>query len=197
MAFGAGLAGSIGPCAAPRYLAVAGLAGGADGIARARTLATFIAGVMTGSVAAVFSSGLLARALALESQLYLMLSVVFCGFGAWMLFVSEQHRCEKRHTAVTVTGGAFAAGAMCALVPSPCCTPVLLGLGALAASSLSWWSALLAVCFAAGHLLPLGVVALGAEPLARTLVSDSTRSAARYVGAGLALALGAFYGVLA
>ncbi len=197
IAFGAGLTGSVGPCAAPRYVAVTGIAGGSTGATRIRVVAAFIAGVVIASTAAVFSSALLIRALALSYQLYLGLSLAFFTYGAWELLAQREHRCKALRARAASMGGAFTAGAMCALLPSPCCTPVLLGLGWLPASAGLLWSAAVATAFACGHLLPLIGITLGAEPLARAFSSGEAREAARTVGAGLALALGAYYAVLA
>jgi len=198
VAFAAGVAGSIGPCAAPRYLALAGLAGGAETKTRLRTLAAFIAGVVCGSAAVVTSTTLLTRALQWSSPLYASLSALFVAYGVFALFFRREHRCSAVRTRVASFGGAFGVGAACAALPSPCCTPALLALGAVGSASPSVaFGAVIAGAFAMGHLLPLIAVSLAADPMAKAFSARNAQGAVQTVGAGLSIALGAYYGVLA
>jgi cytochrome c-type biogenesis protein len=95
-------------------------------------------------------------------------------------------------------GASFFLGASFALVVSPCCTPVVLGIVAYtsAAGSAVYGGALLA-CFAFGHALPLFAAACGARVIGSALQRHAVREAAGVLSAALMLALAAYYGILA
>ncbi len=198
LAFAAGVAGSIGPCVAPRYLALAGLAGGAAASARVRAAGSFIAGVLSGSVAIVAAGSLLIGAFNRSAQLYALLSVAFAAYGIWSLLHRDARPCHEPRERAASLGGTFLVGATSALLPSPCCSPVLLGLAALSAGSSDILHVVaLAAAFSFGHVLPLAAASLTLAPLLATCTGNRARGAVRTVGAGLCVALGALYAILA
>jgi hypothetical protein len=196
LAFVAGVSGSVGPCAAPRYLAIAGLAGSSSPRSRLRALLAFAVGVTCVSALMVESSAMVFAALAWSGVLYGVLSVAFLVAGTWSLLRGER-ACAHDSARVSSSGAAFALGAVCALVPSACCTPFLIGLGTLGANATPSVNAAAGAAFALGHLSALGTVVVGSWPLMRFLADGRARVAARTVGGGLSLALAAYYAVLA
>ena len=85
-----------------------------------------------------------------------------------------------------------------ALVTSPCCPPVVVVLGSLAASAPSAaFGALLIGSYAAGHALPLVGAGFGWQWVGTRLDARPLRLAAQTVGGALMLALAGYYGVLA
>jgi len=197
LAFGAGVISSIGPCAAPRYVAIVGIVGRSNPLRRCWAVLAFATGVAVGSVAIVFSSALIARMLMWSSVLYAVLGAAFLAFGAFSLIVQRGEACAHPGPRAVSTGGVFFLGSACALVPSSCCTPLLAGLGTLASTLAPLPLVAVAIGFTLGHLSALLAAVLACTPLERLLARPNVHQAVRTVSSGLLVALGCYYAVLA
>ena len=95
-------------------------------------------------------------------------------------------------------GGAFLLGASSALVVSPCCGPLVLGIAAFGSA---WngaaYACALVACFAVGHAVPVIGLGCGLERLAHWVRHRGLEQAAEMVSATLMLGLAAYYAVLA
>ena len=202
MIFAAGAVTGIGPCAAPRFVAVAALTAGA----RRRSLVAlaFGAGVACAYVALGLAGGSLGTLWSASRTIYVALAIVlaFSAFATLLRHAHEAHAtCDRVDTANGVpasAGGVFLLGASSAFVVAPCCTPVLAALAGITVASgrLAEGSALLAA-FGLGHALPVMLTgAIGAK-LSVALRPLSASGAPAVVAGGLLLALAAYYGVLA
>jgi thiol:disulfide interchange protein DsbD len=193
----AGVVTSLGPCVAPRYVAVAALLGERR---RTLTIATFVSGMLAAYVALGFGTGLLAQLAGHASALYLLLAIALGCAG--LITLSRSPRCdhahdERRRSQPRRLSGVFSLGAASALVVSPCCTPVVaavLGLTAFDANPLS--RAALLGAFAIGHAAPLFIVSSLGSLFARSFRSWNASPAPAVISGTLALALGAYYGLL-
>lgn len=200
LVFLAGAVTSIGPCVAPRFIAVAGMSAGRT---RAQTLAltaAFMGGLIATYAAFGAISSLLARATQLSTFTYMAVAAGLAASGIITLWREEKqcsyaHR-ERAHS--SSMGGAFMLGASFALVVSPCCTPLVVAIVAYgaAAGSAVYASTLLA-CFALGHALPILAVALGTQRVSDVLGRHSVRQAVSVVSATLMLGLAGYYAILA
>jgi cytochrome c-type biogenesis protein len=192
----AGVLTSLGPCVAPRYVAVAALLGERR---RTQTIAIFVAGMLAAYAGLAFGAGVLAQFAAHASALYLALAAALGIAGvATLLRGAHVHRACDAHTARPQhPSGVFCLGAASAFVVSPCCTPVVaavLGMTALDANPFS--RALLLGAFALGHAAPLFVAGSLSSVFARTFRSWNAGPAPAVVSGTLMLALGAYYGLL-
>jgi cytochrome c-type biogenesis protein len=193
----AGVLTSVGPCVAPRYVAVAALLGDER---RAQTIGTFVAGMLAAYVALGFGTGILGQLAGHASTLYAVLAVVLACSGIATLFRSP--RCDHLHDAGRRSqprrlSAVFSMGAASAFVISPCCTPVVaavIGMTAFDANPLS--RAALLGAFAVGHAAPLFAVGSLGAVCGRTFRSWSASPAPAVVSGTLMLALGVYYGLL-
>jgi cytochrome c biogenesis protein CcdA len=197
--FAAGAASSIGPCVAPRFIAVSGLAAGkARGRAAALVFA-FIAGLTVTYAAFGAVSSLLGRAMQLSTYTYWAVALTLATGGCIALWRGEK-TCShaRRHDIGESSGSAMLLGSSFALVVSPCCTPLIVGILAYtSAAGNAGYGSLLLACFALGHALPIVPVALSANGATRILQRYSVQQAASVVSATLMLGLSAYYAVLA
>lgn len=92
-------------------------------------------------------------------------------------------------------GGTFLLGALSSIVVSPCCAPVLFALGTIAGPRSLLSIGTLAAAFFAGHLAPL-VFLLPAWRIPFAPPAQ-VRDVTQTVSAGLLVALGGYYAVLA
>jgi cytochrome c-type biogenesis protein len=197
LAFAAGAATSLGPCVAPRFVAVTAL-GAMPGAARWKAIAALACGLCAGYALLGIASGLAARIAAVAAHLYAVLAIALAALGAYTLWGgADRHRCVPAKRPSASLGGAFLLGASFALVASPCCTPVIAVLGALAATRSPASGALPVAAYALGHALPLACAGLGWERIGSRANADVWKAATQTVGGGLMLALGAYYGALA
>lgn len=199
LVFLAGAVSSIGPCVAPRFVAVAGLASGKPRSQAITRVLWFVGGLV--ATYAVFGaiSTLVERAADFSTLTYTVVAIALGGGGVLALWRGEEPCAHEHVPARDVgNGGAALFGASFALVVSPCCTPLVLGIIAYTsgAGNITYGSALLA-CFALGHALPLVVVAFGMNRATAMLRRYSIHQAAGMVSAALMLALCAYYAVLA
>ena len=200
--FAAGAASGVGPCLAPRYVAVAALAGGARRPILAA--APFAAGVVVAYVTLGTALGAIAMLTASSTITYAVLAVTLSAAGIAVLVRAPHHCARRRETAGA--GGAFLLGVGSSLVVSPCCTPVI---GAVAGLTLlggrAFEGTLLLAGFAAGHVTPVFVAAFAARWTRAIAARCATPWAARFaaarassvIGGTLLVALGIFYGALA
>jgi cytochrome c biogenesis protein CcdA len=198
--FAAGAVTSIGPCAAPRYIAVAALA------QTARRPWTIVAAFCAGLIGAYVALGLGASAVAslwsASAMTYAAFAAVLAAGGIVTLMRADgraacSHDGAARARRVSA-GGTFLLGAASAFVVSPCCTPVVAGIAGLTMTSgRAADGVTLLAAFACGHALP--VVAAGAlgTRLSGALRSAATSQAPAIVAGSLMLALAAYYGTLA
>jgi cytochrome c biogenesis protein CcdA len=199
--FTAGLLTSVGPCVAPRYVAVASLTQGRRNPSVA--IAAFVGGLTFAYVVLGFAAGALGTLRSASTTIDVLLAGALVGGGCIALvrarpLDANHHRCEPRGTRERHSlGAAFLLGASSALVVSPCCTPVV---GAVAATTTALGNPLmgaaLLAAFALGHALPLiGVGQLRA--LVERGVPPAAAQAPAIVSAVLMIALGLYYGMLA
>jgi cytochrome c biogenesis protein CcdA len=192
----AGAVSSIGPCAAPRYVALATLL---TEERRGLTIGAFVAGLMTAYAALGFGAGLLVLVTRSAAVLDAVLAAVLVAGG--LVTLLRAPACDHTHGPAACKprrlSGVFSLGAASALVVSPCCTPMIAAVAAFPGIDASPFvrAAMLGV-FALGHALP--IVLLGA---AGTLVATRLRRwtagpAPAVVSGSLMLALGAYYGLL-
>lgn len=194
LAFAAGASTSIGPCVAPRYLALAALAQGRGLRGRSLLLAAFCAGTLLGYGAVAAAGSMLAFVTAHSRWLYVLLAVALFAGAIGSLVKADRQGCTHPGANPSL-GGAFLLGVSTSLVVSPCCTPALLAFGVAFVAGPSATVCALVACFTVGHLAPTGLLLAGAAiPPSLTL---RYRPAVATVNAGLLCALGAYYGMLA
>ncbi len=199
----AGVATSIGPCVAPRYLALTALIGEHRPLG---PILAFIAGITLVSVALGSAVSALATAVANVSLIDALLAIGLIAAGLLTL-LREPHACAagthappaaRSHAPRARCSGAFALGAGSALVVSPCCTPFLAafaGFGAFDRDPLLASSYL--VAFALGHAAPLALAGVLGGACAAHAHRVAASAAPAIVSGTLMLALGAYYGLLA
>jgi thiol:disulfide interchange protein DsbD len=207
----AGVISSIGPCVAPRYIALASVV---NGRRRGWTIIAFVAGIVTAYTALGCAAGLLGEVARNASVLDVILAVALAIAGLVTLLRRSQHhahdrQCRHGHTSIRDDGsgnerpsprlsGIFCLGAASALVVSPCCTPIVAAVVAFPALEPSALGrAALLAAFALGHATPLLLMG-SCGSLAVTRLQRWTASPAPSVVSGsLMLGLGAYYGALA
>lgn len=200
LAFASGLVSSIGPCMAPRFLAIAGLAAGKPR-AKALTLVfCFISGIVLVYAAFGAASSLFREATRFSTWTYGAVAVALAVAGVLALWRDEDCGCRRPagYFASTGAGAAFLLGASFALVVSPCCAPLVVGILAYtSASGDALYSSLILACFALGHALPILAAAFGAHGAANVFQRYTVRASATVVSASLMLGLAGYYAVLA
>jgi cytochrome c-type biogenesis protein len=202
LVFAAGVVTSIGPCAAPRYVALAALVSASR--RPGRVLAAFVTGIVGTYVVLGVAAGALGLLWSASAFVYAALAVVLAGAGIVTLLRGD--RASHAHDddapfhqgARAGLGGTFLLGASSAFVVSPCCTPIVAGIAGVTSASghIGAGVALLAT-FACGHVVPLvSAGALGSR-VAHLLRHVAASNAPAVVAGTLLLALAAYYGVLA
>ncbi len=202
LVFAAGVVTSIGPCAAPRYVALAALVN----VSRrpGRVVAAFVIGLVGAYVALGAAAGALGVLWSASRFVYVALAVLLGIAGCAMLLRGDASAHVHAHTpddegcGRAGLGGTFLLGASSAFVVSPCCTPIVAGIAGLtiAGGHTGAGMALLAT-FACGHALPIVAAgALGAR-VARSVRQLAASHAPAIVTGTLMLALAAYYGTLA
>lgn len=198
LVFAAGAVSSVGPCVAPRFIAIAGLAAGKSRIRTAVLAGAFIAGLTVVYAAFGAIAPLLGKVLQFSTYTYAAMAVVLSAAGCLTLWRGHSACAHSSVRHAGGCGGAFLLGASCALVVSPCCAPLVLGILAYSSGSnaTGYASALLA-CFALGHALPALPVAFGVNGITQIAQRYTVLQASCVVSASLMLGLGAYYAVLA
>lgn len=194
-AFAAGAMTAVGPCAAPRFVAIVGLTSGRTRTAALRRLGAFAVGTCAG-YAAIASTLSLLRVLGAWSAIaYAVLAACFGAAAIAHAFKETPHSCRRD---VPASGSAaFLTGASLTLVASPCCAPVLVLLASVASFTLSVPMLIgSAAAFALGHVAPLLIVGSSASGIARRFQAPGWSGALATVNTGLFLGLCAYYTVL-
>jgi cytochrome c biogenesis protein CcdA len=191
-AFAGGLASSVGPCAAPRFLAAASLCADTTAARGRLLLVSFAAGLCVSYVLAFTAGSALARLSAISPYAYAVVGVWCIGSGVAKIFAG--HRCRRRQPKAATFGVAFLSGAAFVGITSPCCGPLAIAAGMGMQGSVMGIAA--PAAFALGHALPLAGLALGWRrfdgPL-RFWPAYATQT----VAAAVAMAVGGFYWLLA
>lgn len=193
-ALSAGLASSVGPCAAPRYLMLASYATSGRGSQVWLRSGALSMGILAAYSLFVFA-GSLAAQLAAGSRIVYWILGGFLFLGAVRMLIGDAAH-ERCRIDLARPSAAFLFGATSSIVMAPCCAPVLLAIGGLAAGGRSLASiGMLAGAFAIGHLAPVAL----ALPLGIYVkrVVHRFASAVETVNAGVMMALALYYMVLA
>jgi cytochrome c-type biogenesis protein len=193
--FAAGVVTSVGPCVAPRYIAVAAVI--ERSAHRTLAVAAFVGGLLVAYAVLGFGIGVAGMLWNHATAIYLLLG---CGLGASGLAVLA--RAPHAHAAATHvparSSAVFLLGAASALIVSPCCTPIVAAVAGMAAfDGVPAAAAAFLATFAAGHALPLVLLGTTGSLVARRLAHRYDGGAAAVVSGTLLLALGAYYGMLA
>lgn len=194
-AFMSGLATSVGPCVAPRYLALSAIAARTTGRARWIRIGSFVAGLLTCYAFLAGTASLIGQLTSFSRIVYIMLALGFLAFGLHALIVRQScsHAAHQQHS-----GTALLSGTALGLVLSPCCSPVIAMLAAVGVSSGSLAVSLSgAFAFAAGHVAPLVTIGFGFSAVERFAPVGASGGVGTTISGGLALALAAYYGLLA
>jgi cytochrome c-type biogenesis protein len=205
LVFGAGIVTSIGPCAAPRYVAVAALVHAAR--APWKIVLAFAAGLVGAYVALGAAAGAAGALWSASAAIYDALALALLAGGIATLLraapAADAHACggheARRGSRGTVsTGGAFLLGASSVLVVSPCCTPIVAGIAGLTiATSRTLHGVTLLAAFACGHVVPVALAGALGRRFAASVRRLAASQAPAIVSGSLMLALAAYYGTLA
>jgi cytochrome c biogenesis protein CcdA len=191
----AGVTTSIGPCMAPRYLALATIT---DGRRPFVPLAFFVSGLLVAFTSLGFGAGVIMTLVSHATTIYALLATALLAYGLATL-VREPHACrEPLRSEWSTQSGAFLLGAGSALVLSPCCTPIVVGIVGLGLADRKPAEAVAYLAtFAVAHVLPLVFVNTGGAMVSRYLREWSASGASAIVTGALTIALGCYYGLLA
>lgn len=184
---------SMGPCTAPRMIALVSLAGNAPFRMRFAIVGTFIAGLaMTYASFGIFA-GLLGTVSGLTHWVYLAVGLALGIGGALTLIrIGHDHSCSTNRP--RSLGGVFLLGGSFALVISPCCTPILLAVLSYCAQTRNIvYSVVLLSAFALGHSLPLLFAAAAASRCARFVSRFALSQSIEVVSGALMLCLSGYY----
>jgi cytochrome c-type biogenesis protein len=195
--FLAGVVSSIGPCVAPRYLAITGFASGSG--RPTRVAAAFVGGLIGAYMVIGYTAGWLGSMRGLASIVDAGMACTLAVTGAIMIWRAETD--AHAHCSPTAhdvpLGAPLLLGAASALVVSPCCTPMLAAIVATASElGRPLAGAAILACFAAGHAVPLFLAGSPLKLIARLRPSGIAAQVPAIVGGALLLCLGAFYGAL-
>jgi cytochrome c biogenesis protein CcdA len=193
-AFATGLATSVGPCAAPRYLTLAALVADANAKVRWTRAGWFIGGLVCCYLALAVMSSWAALVLSLSRVIYMALAAGFLCAGLNQLVARTT--CSHTSTKHRSNGSLGLVGAGLGLVFSPCCTPIIALAGSYGAATASTGWLFYTLAFVAGHIAPLGFAACGLRA-SRHIARGYSHNALATVSAGLMIALALYYGMLA
>jgi len=208
LVFAAGVVTSIGPCAAPRYVAVAALVNASR--APVRVVVAFVAGLVGAYVLLGAGVGLLGTLWKSAGIVYEVLAVVLGVAGLFTLLRGDgshhvgshhggSHHASNGARRRVSMGGTLLLGASSALVVSPCCTPLVAGIAGLTMTNGGHalaGAALLAI-FACGHAMPVFAAGALGSRIAFAMRRLAASHAPSVVAGTLMLALAAYYGALA
>jgi len=195
--FIAGALSSIGPCCAPRMMAMSGLVMSTGRKRIARSLA-FIAGMLTAYGAFAVVGGLMAATLRFSSWIYDAVALAMLVGGLSTLLRCKRHAHDSAVKETDPSGSAFLLGFTTSLVISPCCTPVLTGIVAYASGTNNApFAAACIVAFGTGHALPIFTIGAAATSVHRIAANVKVESALSTVTGALMFAIAAYYLVLA
>ncbi len=196
--FAAGAVTSIGPCVAPRFIAIAAISAGEERAAAIRLAVAFCAGLTATFSTLGAAATLLAQALRHSAFIYAFLAAALAAAGIITLW-RETPECRPSHARSRASlGSVFLLGASSALVLSPCCSPVVAGVVAYSAAAGDplYGAAMLSV-FSLGHMLPVIAAAVSANKAVTILKRLTVVRAGAVLSGSLMLGLAAYYAVLA
>ncbi len=192
-AFASGLASSIGPCIAPRYLILAAYA--AEQKERTRAV-VFVTGCLAGYLVYAFAGALIAMFRVGTHIIYALLALALMVCGGRALTAMQHHACEVKRVPSISFGPIFFAGFVSSMMFSPCCTPIAIAFGLVAAQDGGVMAMGLLLAFGVGHTLPLALAALVAS--SKNLSKWSLpHDACVTVSGSLLLMVGGLYALLA
>lgn len=196
-AFVAGAVTSMGPCVAPRIVAVVALAGESSGRTRWMRVSAFITGIAGSSLAAALSVSMFLQVERSAAITYWLIASALAIFGLRTLSSSHGESCARVKTTPASIGACFLLGASLGLIVSPCCTPIFVALAALRGVAIGPYTIAILLAFALGHAVPLLLAALGGTRAASLMREQRVRGAVNVVSGALMIALAAYYAVLA
>lgn len=189
----AGLVTSVGPCIAPRYVAVVALA--QQSRSPALIVCAFVAGTAMTYVALALFAAAIGSLWTASHGVYTAFAALLAAAGVFVLVRADGRRPCLHHAHA---GAPFLLGGSSALVVSPCCTPVVAALAGLTAlSGHTVAAAALSATFALGHATPLVAAGILGARLTPFLSLPGATQAPAIVSGALLLALAAYYGMLA
>lgn len=196
-AYLAGAATSVGPCVAPRFIALAGIVAGSSRAEQLRRTVAFVAGVCASYLCLAASTSLL-RFLGQNSTLiYAGIAIVLLVAGVRGL--ADGAGCGQNAPIVPRQGGsAFLLGLGGALAISPCCAPAIAVFSAAGAAFEDPLADILTVCaYALGHCSPLFAIGVVGNRMQRLVQRIDCGEAVSVVASALTIALSGYYAVLA
>ncbi|MBC5816224.1 MAG: sulfite exporter TauE/SafE family protein [Candidatus Eremiobacteraeota bacterium] len=199
LVFVAGAATSVGPCAAPRLIAISGLNATGDKGGMRANAAAFVSGLIVAYASFGVFASLLGRVTTFSHWIYIALGMgLAAGAVATLTFRRGEHSHDVREPTKASPGAAFLLGGSFAFVVSPCCTPLVVGILAYCSQihNAMYGAGLLSV-FALGHAVPIVALASGTALISRALRRLNLEEALRVVGGALMLALSGYYLCLA
>jgi cytochrome c-type biogenesis protein len=203
LAFGAGALSSLGPCVAPRLLAVASCVGAKPARQARIVVAAFLAGLIAAYASFGLIGSLLGRLVDISRWTYDALALGLLVGGILTLIQAEPDTHDACRTHATSAhppslGGVFLLGASFAFVIAPCCTPLVATIVAYASDvGDPFYGASMLALFALGHGLPLAIAGLCAGTCIERLRTTMLHQATAIASGTIMLALSAFYWCLA
>ena len=192
-AFIAGLASSVGPCIAPRYLMLAGYMTKDRESGRAWL---FLSGCLCGYLIYASAGALIALLRVGTHVIYGLLAFGLIISGVRTLVATPKHPCALKPPPSLSRGAVFLSGLVSSAALSPCCTPIAIALGLQAAQHGGALAAALLLAFGLGHTLPLSIFTLLSS--LRVLRKLSLpHDACATVSGSLLMMVGGLYGLLA
>lgn len=194
-AFTSGALSALGPCTAPRVMALAALSG-TEGRTRRLAAPAFVAGlVVSYAVLGTIAASTL-RSLAASHWTYWALAVAsLCAAVRVIGRNPVAAGCGHAHSATL--GAAFVAGLCAAATGLGCCAPIAILLAHAVSSGGTLVIAMTLACFALGQSMLIFVVAAGWSTAATFVNGAAASMAAATVSGGVLFALGAYYALLA
>lgn len=201
LVFAAGCASSIGPCTAPRMIALSSLTFDVSAkVALSRT-AAFIGGLACAYACFGVFAALAGRLSTISTYVYLAVAMGLAVGGIWTLCSPSpgHHSCpHAKNAEAAAFGPSFLLGASFAFVLSPCCTPLLMGILAFVGSTGdTLYAASLLAVFAIGHAVPLIAASSGLRALQPVFARFQLEGSMSVISGTLMLSLAWYYLCLA
>ena len=196
----AGVVSSFGPCAAPRFVAMAGLAADCTVTQGRRVSMAFVAGLAAAYASfGVFASSI-GRITDLSPYIYGAVALGLACAGIATL-LRQPSGCVGHAPLVSANaslGRSFLFGASFAFVISPCCTPIVIAILAYCTNihSVAYAASLLGF-FAVGHALPMFILSGSIGAISGFARRRHLDEPLKIVGGTLMLALSGYYLCLA
>ncbi len=197
LVFAMGVASSIGPCVAPRFMALAACVTGNRNVTR--TVASFVGGLVVAYLLFGVTISLISNLQLLASSIYVLVAAALVAGGIYTLWHARgTELCDHPGRPSVLTWWRTALfGASFAFVVSPCCTPFVIAILFYTARIGSpQFGMLLLGIFALGHSVPLVAYGIAGGRVNALLSRFRLDQAAAIASGTLMLALGAYYVVL-